>query len=435
MGTQFRNLQGLRGIACLLVLGIHTAGWEANFGIAREFLRPFLWFGYGGVDLFFVISGFIIAYTQAGSFGKPTAIPRYLVRRAWRIYPAFWAMMLIAVPLTNTVLAPFPGAPWFSWLTLTPHAFPNGYLPPAWTMNYELCFYAAFATLMLLPRRIAPLPLLAWAAVVVWVEAVKADDSFYAATFAATFSSPLILEFLLGVCVAAGVRRGFAGWGRTAIAVGIVWAACGIVLCHPGGVPYALGMKVMARAFVFGPASALLVYGVIAAEKSGTLKFPKWLCATGDASYSIYLWHAPIGICLHCSILWWPHHTAPHLAWIALMLAVCWGGGMLFHRLVERPLLNLAKRKPKAAAPSEPEIVEARIAVPLLHEERQLLEFGLRALGNRAEHVDLERLPHAVPADVLQPPVDDELIFPGYPELGSRSDFDAGLSRVDGDRH
>ena len=266
MRTTLGNLQGLRGIACLLVLGIHTAGWEANFGIAREFLRPFLWFGYAGVDLFFVVSGFIIAFTQADSFGKPSALPRYLFRRAWRIYPAFWAIMLIAVPLTDYVMAPFPGAPWFAWLTLTPDAFPNYYLPPAWTMTYEICFYVAFAILLLMPRRIAPFALLSWAAVVGWAESAKTDDSFYAGTFATTFTSPLILEFLLGCCVAFVVRRGISKWGRTAIAVGIAWAGWGIVLCHPGGEPYALCTKVMPRVLVFGPAAALLVYGAIAAK-------------------------------------------------------------------------------------------------------------------------------------------------------------------------
>ena len=433
MRTTLGNLQGLRGIACLLVLGIHTAGWEANFGIAREFLRPFLWFGYAGVDLFFVVSGFIIAFTQADSFGKPSALPRYLFRRAWRIYPAFWAIMLIAVPLTDYVMAPFPGAPWFAWLTLTPDAFPNYYLPPAWTMTYEICFYVAFAILLLMPRRIAPFALLSWAAVVGWAESAKTDDSFYAGTFATTFTSPLILEFLLGCCVAFVVRRGISKWGRTAIAVGIAWAGWGIVLCHPGGEPYALCTKVMPRVLVFGPAAALLVYGAIAAKMCGTLQFPKWLRATGDASYSIYLWHAPIGTCLHYSILWWPHHTVPHLAWIALMLTVCWGGGMLFHRWVERPLLNLAKRKTSPAV--EPEIVEARVAAPLLHGERKLFEFGLRSFGNRAEHVDFECPPDAVAADVFEPLVDDELIFPGYPELGSRPDLDARLTRVDGHAH
>ena len=104
MRTKLDNLQGLRGVACLLVLGVHAGGWESDFGVSREFLRPFRWFGFAGVDLFFVISGFIIAHTQAGSFGNARAIPGYLFRRFWRVYPLFWITMLIAVPAISAAL-------------------------------------------------------------------------------------------------------------------------------------------------------------------------------------------------------------------------------------------------------------------------------------------------------------------------------------------
>ena len=426
MRTTLHNLQGLRGIACLLVLGIHMGGWESNFGVAREFLRPFRWFGFAGVDLFFVISGFIIAHTQAGAFGQPRKLPGYLLRRFWRVYPLFWIAMVIAVPLMSWALSECAVDDWGAWLTLTPAEYPNYYIPPAWTLNYEVTFYGAFGLLLLLPRRVAPWLLLAWAIVIGAAQILKTDNSFHAATIGQSLVSPLIWEFLLGCAVAFAVRIFPARFGRLAILAGLLWAAGWMTAFAVPGQPYALCTMVLERSLACGPAAALIVYGCIAAERQGTLRLPKWLQSTGDASYSIYLWHGPVGMSLHYSILGWPHHTAPHLAWLAFMLLVCWGGGMLLHHWVERPLMNLMKREPKRV---EPVIIQARVPV-LFHGEGHLDELLIGSLGNRGDHVEFECLPDAVAANVLQPLVDDELIFPGFPELGSRPDFHAGLGRV-----
>lgn len=431
MRTTLNNLQGLRGIACLLVLGIHMGAWESDFGAARQPLKPFRWIGFAGVDLFFVISGFIIAHTQSGMWGQPHALPGYLFRRFWRLYPFFWIVMLIAVPTVGLGLNHAEATDWPAWMTLTPTANPNHYIGPAWTLVYEVVFYAAFGVLMLLPRRVAPWALVVWAVAVGVAEILKTEDWFYAATIDRVLISPLIWEFLMGCAIAWAVRKFPPRYGRTAMVLGVIWAACGLALFAVPGQPYALSTKLIERVAIFGIASALLVYGAIAAEREGTLAFPRWLRATGDASYSIYLWHGPIGMSLHFNMLWWPHHTSPHLAWLAFMLLVCWGGGMLLHRWIERPLLNLAKRRP---VPNEPVIVEARIAV-LPHREWQFYGADLGHLGNRAEHVEFEGAADAVAANVLEPLVDDELIFPGYPELGSREDFDARLSRVHADHH
>src|SRR4051812_18041777 len=97
MRERFDTLQALRGAACLLVVVLHTAGVEAKFGLRFAPLRPVQWFGYAGVDLFFVLSGFIIAATPRADLGRPRRLPAYLFRRAWRIYPTFWAVLALAL--------------------------------------------------------------------------------------------------------------------------------------------------------------------------------------------------------------------------------------------------------------------------------------------------------------------------------------------------
>ena len=204
------NLQALRGVACLMVFGIHLGIWESHYGISRPLLTPLLWFGYAGVDLFFVLSGFLIAHTQWASVGKPAKLPGYLFRRAWRIYPTFWVMMLLAVVLFEaTGSAPPPAdddafGRWTTWLTLWPPNAPNLYIPVAWTLPYELLFYFAFGVLLLVPRRVAPWLFVGWAAAVGIVAATTGwlNLSGYAVVRHAV--NPHVWEFLLG-CGIAGV--------------------------------------------------------------------------------------------------------------------------------------------------------------------------------------------------------------------------------------
>src|SRR5437588_671898 len=164
VGRTYHNLQALRGVACLLVVVYHTASIESRYGLPFSPLNPVRWFGYAGVDLFFVLSGFIITATSRADLGRPGRLPRYAFRRAWRIYPAYWVALAVGVGVF-AVLSPDPvfRTGWATdlrdALLLTPRPELCRFLPVAWTLSYELMFYLAFAALFLLPRRFA-LPLL-----------------------------------------------------------------------------------------------------------------------------------------------------------------------------------------------------------------------------------------------------------------------------------
>src|SRR5438445_4424488 len=93
MREQFQNLQALRGIACLLVIWFHLWIDARKFGLETPILREIEWFGFAGVDLFFVLSGFLITSTNFRHLGRAAAAPGFLFRRFWRIYPMFWVAM------------------------------------------------------------------------------------------------------------------------------------------------------------------------------------------------------------------------------------------------------------------------------------------------------------------------------------------------------
>src|SRR6185312_9907494 len=134
------------------------------------------WFGFAGVDLFFVLSGFIIATTSRADLGRPGRLPGYLFRRAWRIYPTYWAALAIAVGVYAAlgpplVVGPGLAAELAAAAALAPRATACRFLCVSWTLSFELLFYAAFAGLFLAPRRAAAPLLIGWAGVVGWAAA------------------------------------------------------------------------------------------------------------------------------------------------------------------------------------------------------------------------------------------------------------------------
>ena len=251
---RLRSIQVLRGIAAMAVVAHHA------------FDGPRL--GAAGVDLFFVISGFIMA-TCTGA-----RLPgQFLADRAWRIYP----LWLIAV------------APWIVMnpesflvivrsITLWP-VYGNQFLNPAlgvgWTLSFELLFYAGFA-LALATR--ATVPLIIFCMCLILGLTTNHVLFWY-------LGSPLALEFLLGVAVARIPRLPLAG--VAALALGIV----GFAMLPAGYYDQAFGYGAMLRVFAWGIPSAMLLYGAWSLEKyfaDRTFDIP---VLVGGASYSIYLFH------------------------------------------------------------------------------------------------------------------------------------------------
>lgn len=367
MRSQLGSLQAVRGVACLLVWGVHLASWEAFFGIARPLCAPLLRFGFGGVDLFFVLSGFIITHTQGKNAGRPAAVPGYLFRRFWRVYPAFWAVFGLAFAVgawgfgTKYVAVDGSPARWLEWLALWPTTSIDTVLPNAWTLGFEVLFYAAFALVLLLPRGVGATLLFVWglvsAGAAVWGSDVRGSGGLAWHLF-----SPLVWEFLIGCGVAWAVRR-VTRFGWAAAGGGVVWGTVAVLLVSSRTDPNSWAMNEWLRVVVFGLPAGLVVYGLAAAELRTGFTPPRWLRWVGDASYSVYLWHVPAGWAVFHLTTQWPHTMLPHVGWLLLMTVVGVGGGLLFHRLVERPILGLVKgRKPKEA-PTAGEVVATTFPV------------------------------------------------------------------------
>lgn len=312
MVAKLRSIQLLRGLAACAVVVLHAVpeGEQAIGGRG---------FGAAGVDLFFVISGFIMT-----NVARDRKALEFLRDRLWRIYPMWWIAVLpwiFMVPRGPTAIV--------SSLTLWP-IYAGGYYVPVlkvgWTLSFELLFYLGMTFAIL---RGAALPLLAYGLFLVAALASSSPLMHFV-------GSPMTLEFLMGVAIAGLPRRALLGF---LVPAGIALFA----LTSPaiGDVDSTLHPQwALWRALLWGCPAALVVWGALSLEPLFARQLFDLPVAVGDASYSIYLFHPLVAFGL----------ALPWIVRLVLGIAI----GCAMHLLVERRLMKIrpyskAKLIPAAA--------------------------------------------------------------------------------------
>jgi exopolysaccharide production protein ExoZ len=326
-GNRLASIQYLRAAAALMVVGYHVIGEAGVIGAA-------------GVDVFFVISGFVIGLITTGRRVHPLA---FAYDRAARILPLYWLFTALLVATKLAAPGLLPRLPLDSeWIarsfllipTLMPGttgAFP--FLYQGWTLWYEALFYvAAAAAIVLAPQRQAAV-LTAMLAVLVVTGMVLQPQG----VVGATYTDPLLIEFLVGYWFAVWRAAG----GRFAPSASVALIAAGIagliVAAFGAGAP-----EGWPRILIWGLPAMALVIGAISLDDSGRIgewTLPRLL---GDASYAIYLSH---GIAVSMVLLFWrltgmplTNPTGqPTLALATFALATA--AGIAVHLVVERPMM------------------------------------------------------------------------------------------------
>lgn len=281
---KLQSIQVLRGLAALLVtfyhalslqlLAIGRAGAEAG---GDPMLGGLFANGYAGVDLFFVISGFIMVWvTRQGRTG-PAASGEFLLARITRIYPLWWAAALAAA--IYYLFLHVPGADDPAWRHALQEGGAGGYLlrsflliPQAnypvhsigWTLIHEMYFYIVFGALLLLPRVVMPFALLLWGVGVIAASflGLTAPEANSFLTLAA---HPLTMEFLFGAIVGLMVVSGLVVRGGLITLIASLWLIGAIFL--QGEVDS--HMLEWGRVIAFGLPSAMLVYGAVTLDLHG----------------------------------------------------------------------------------------------------------------------------------------------------------------------
>lgn len=276
---KLQSIQALRGIAALLVVIFHGATFEGRLisenGLQETPLIGGLFLsGYAGVDLFFVISGFIMVWVTQDSRSAVSSSADFLFARLVRVYPLWWlAAGLMVVYGLNTnflsTLAPGVGgeAPVHntadylakSFLLIPQAEFPV--LLVGWTLLHEVYFYCMFALLMLAPRSLLPWALMAWGGAV-----VAASFAGLAKPVATDFLTlaihPMTMEFILGAVAGLLVTSGIRWRGGAVTLVASLWLTSSLCLQGPPDEHTLLWGRVLH----FGLPCTALVYGVASLE-------------------------------------------------------------------------------------------------------------------------------------------------------------------------
>ena len=322
-GRTWLSIQHLRGVAALSVVLFHACQWsQINFAT-----------GQAGVDVFFVISGFVMWTATADAQGKPLD---FLRRRLIRVAPLYWlitlalAMGVLLFPARFPDLAVTPGHLLLS-LAFIQHMNPAGYpfplLAPGWTLNYEAVFYLAFAALLWLPpaRRLFALTVTLM---------VLALAGFAWPPAYQMLLNPLFLEFLAGVWL-----------GRMAQLQLLPDRSLGWLLFGSGIGLFAIIQMInmdwdLWRPMVWGAPAVMIVAGAVSIEADGGWKQVLGLRVLGDASYSIYLVHTLTVGALAMTIGAW---NPPIFIPLAMIVAVA--SGLLCWRWIEQPMLKALRQR------------------------------------------------------------------------------------------
>jgi peptidoglycan/LPS O-acetylase OafA/YrhL len=327
------SIEAYRGIAATAVVFYHTARhFDKNYGTPT--LKSVFQFGHAGVDLFFVISGFIILFVHFDDIGRPGRIWHYLGRRLTRLLPAYWVAVALTLALAR-LGGHMPNLNEIAWAILPVPISADPVLGVAWTLQYEFTFYAAFAVLIL--NRTAGLALMAvWLVAVACLAAMEWDPGLPPA-----YWGIFNIEFFAGMAVAYRLRRGgLAGYK------GILWMGVGLFVAAAlaEDLGWMDGYTSFAR-LAYGLPSAMILLGGVEASRRGNAHVPGLLRTLGSASYSLYLFHF-----IFIGVLWkiWLAAglgaTLSPVIGAAVFAFVAIAGGIVMSRLVEYPLMRFIRQ-------------------------------------------------------------------------------------------
>ena len=300
-------------------------------------------FGHAGVDLFFVISGFIILFVHYDDIGNPKRLGRYVSRRFSRIMPIYWVALAVTI-----ILGQVGGHHEFSSLLdvassvalLPSHHGPL--LGGAWTLQYEIVFYSVFCLLIF--NRILGLSAFGvWLGGIIIIEC----DANIISDLPSSLFGLYNIEFFLGMAVAYWLRNHSVLIPRVVLAVG-TGLFVAVSVAEDTGV---INGYTEAGRFLYGPAAGLIVLGAAEASRQSLITVPKALEALGTASYSIYLFQFVfIGVLWKLWLLSGLGEAMPPAASFPLLAAAGVAGGFTMSRLVEYPLMQLVRlrRTPRA---------------------------------------------------------------------------------------
>ncbi|MDP2259783.1 MAG: acyltransferase [Caulobacter sp.] len=338
------SLQAGRAFAALAVLLFHV---ELTLALPQHLDRdtfPVFRSGYSGVHFFFVLSGFVILMAHRADIGRADRLATFVWKRARRIYPPLWAALLIFIPATLMLPLLNNGVGFtvldvLSAVVLTPD-INDPLLSVIWTLRHEALFYAVFGLILWRPKT-------GLAVAAVWMMLSATLPWLGIDGWLRFFFTSQHLLFAFGAAAFLAFERGKVPLPGLVMTVGL------LLFVATWAIPVMkLPLNGIIGNWAFGLGATLAILGAASLERARGLPVPRWLSFLGEASYAIYLAHAPAIYAATAGAL----ALAPQLrqapaALFLLVTAASLAAGVAFHLWVERPLLaRLPHTPPRGGA-------------------------------------------------------------------------------------
>ncbi|MFJ7795741.1 acyltransferase family protein [Pseudomonas sp. NPDC096950] len=350
-----KNIQYLRCVAALLVVFAHSN--LQIFGVSARFTNV----GGFGVDLFFVISGFIMPYILFGGLYRQGSIATnnaagFFWRRIARIMPMYFLVTAVAVLISYLVMSGAIHNPdndlmytfspsrvdwsWFVESVTFTHWERAPILGVGWSLQVEFFFYLAITFGLLLGAQkleSIEFAILGFFFVFILFGSINTTNSM----IAQNFCNPLVIEFLLGLFLYRMVSNGQLMNTYAAITTIVLFLPIFMYIELKDVIRIIIPS--LDRAVQWGFPALLLVWAAISLE--GKVKEFKLVSLLGDASYSLYLIHAIVAPLY----IFYMHKLGISLAvgpviYLLAMLTICSAAGIAAHLYVEKPINNFVKK-------------------------------------------------------------------------------------------
>lgn len=343
MTFQSKNLQLvqlLRGIASLLVVLLHITRGSSEI-LDKIFLLNFFSFGGAGVDIFFVLSGFIITYTSQKNIGYADKLPSFVKRRFVRIFPTYW--IIISLFLLLQIMLPSFYKTHFSldiknilstYLLFPGHIMVNGV---SWTLSYELFFYLLFCVAFLIPNKKLSFGLAAISTVIIIMLPVFGYDYKNENYWVNLITFPMNIEFFMGILAVVIIPHISVKTSLAFISVGCITFLMSIGLYN---LNYYFTADNFNRVIFFGIPSFFIITGIVKYELSNKIKVAKVFMLLGEASYSLYLLHLPLVIAAIRILSKFniKNNILIHVLLILVVGIICYTS-IAFYKFVEKPII------------------------------------------------------------------------------------------------
>jgi peptidoglycan/LPS O-acetylase OafA/YrhL len=346
------NIQALRGIAALLVLWAHIKfpiGALCPEGYDRS---PWVQTGQGaiGVDLFFVISGFVISLVACKRHHRPVD---FLLARVARISPLYLVFVLLFLLVKgvfmhryNSFSSVWNGIFYLPIFDMKDLSWPPG--GSGWTLCFEMWFYLCFALLLCFqaPKNVATM--LPFIFIVGSLCSLCYTGDWYFPTF---MFHPLTLDFAFG-CIIYQLQHLISGKiAGVLLLIGALWAF--FITRHTGYLAYpqtaaAVYVAAWQRTLFWGVPCAFLAAGLVGLERNRLFTMPAALVWVGGISYSLYLSYQ-VSMDTITAI---GRHLGVHSLWLVLVVVVagCVFNAWLCWRFIENPLSKVAQKWAKSVS-------------------------------------------------------------------------------------